>query len=254
MLKFCPVVFFLLSPLFTGLCMAAHPLITDDAGTMGKAKTQIEVNGQYERQKDHGIRERTFTLGSTVSYGLTETSDMVLTVPYLFTRTKESHNTHRERGFGDVTAELKWRWYEGSGLSLAIKPGMIFPTGNDRRGLGAGKVGYQLFVIATKEAKPFTFHANAGYIGNKNTGGEREDLWHASLAGELPLGENLTIVANGGIERDPERSFHRERIFVLGGLIWRLSESFAIDGGLKYSSTKTGSHGWSLLTGVTFMF
>lgn len=254
MLKFYLVICFLLSLVGIGICMAAHPLITDDTGTMGRGNTQIEVNGEYERQKDHGVREGTFSISSTISHGLTETSDIVFSAPYLFTRTEETGNTERERGFGDVVAEFKWRWYENNGLSLALKPGLILPTGNDRRGLGAGKVGYQVYLIATKEVKPLSLHANAGYIRNENTQGERRDLWHASLAGELPITDSLTAVANVGAERDPDPSFSREQTFVLGGVIWAVSKSLALDGGLKYSSTKNGSHGWSLLTGVTFQF
>ena len=31
--------------------MATHPLITDDAGTQGKGKSQLELNGQYDSEK-----------------------------------------------------------------------------------------------------------------------------------------------------------------------------------------------------------
>jgi hypothetical protein len=254
MLKFYLVIGLLLSPLHIGICSAAHPLVTDDAGTMGWGNTAIEVNGEYERQKDHATKERVFSVGSTVSYGVIEAGDIVFSAPYLLTRTTESGETAREQGFGDMVAEFKWRWYEKDGLSLALKPGLVLPIGNDNRGLGAGKVGYQLFMIATKELKPFLFHANAGYIRNENTVGEREDLWHASLAGELPVAENLSLVANGGIDRDPDPSYRKEQYFCLGGLIWTLSKSFAFDGGLKYSATMGGAHGWSFLTGATFQF
>lgn len=254
MLKFCMVICLLLSPLGIGICNATHPLVTDDAGTVRKGNTQIEVSGEYEQQGDHGTKERTLTFGSALTYGVTEASDIVFSTPYLFTRTKESGNTERKHGFGDMTAEFKWRWYEKNGLALALKPGLILPTGNDREGLGAGKVGYQFFLIATKELEPFAFHLNAGYIRNENTVHEREDLWHASLAGELCLAEGVTLVANSGIERDPDPSCKREQTFVLVGLIWDLSKWCAVDGGLKYGSAKNGSHGWSLLAGLTFQF
>jgi hypothetical protein len=35
-----------------GVSLAAHPLITDDAGTQGKGKFQLEVNGQYEHDEE----------------------------------------------------------------------------------------------------------------------------------------------------------------------------------------------------------
>ena len=41
---------------FVSVCLpatvwAAHPLVTDDAGTQGKGNFQFEVNGQYDRDK-----------------------------------------------------------------------------------------------------------------------------------------------------------------------------------------------------------
>jgi hypothetical protein len=38
--------------LFHTVAWGAHPLITDDAGTQGKGKFQIEVNGQYDSDKE----------------------------------------------------------------------------------------------------------------------------------------------------------------------------------------------------------
>jgi hypothetical protein len=33
---------------------------------------------------------------------------------------------------------VKWRFYEKDGLSFAIKPGIILPTGEEDKGLGDG--------------------------------------------------------------------------------------------------------------------
>lgn len=242
-----------LTPLWLGICWGAHPLITDDAGTMGQGNTQFEMNGECETLKDHAERERNINLGSSITYGVKDSVDITLSVPYLFTKTRQSGNVEKERGFGDIVAEFKWRWYEKDGLGLALKPGFVLPTGNDRRGLGAGNVGYQVFLIATKELKPMVFHANAGYLRNENTSGERGDLWHLSLAGEFPLSDHLTIVANAGTDKDADPARDRQQSFALGGIIWTLSNRCALDGGLKYGFT-SGGHTWSILTGVTFQF
>lgn len=251
-LKFYLVICLLLSPFGAGICKAAHPLITDDAETIGRGNTEIEVNGEYERLKNHGMKETTIIFGSTVTYGLVEDGDLAVSFPYLFTHAKYDR-TERERGFGDVLIECKWRFYGKNDLSLALKPGLLLPFGDDGKGLGTGKAAYQIFAIATKELKPFLVHVNAGYLLNKNRLDEREDLWHLSLAGEAPIGENLTAVANVGMDRDPDPAHHREQSFILGGLIWALTKSVALDGGIKYSAS--GSvHSWSLLTGLTFQF
>jgi hypothetical protein len=253
MLKFFLLTFLILSPLGIGTCWAAHPLITDDAGTMGKGNTELEVSVEYERLRDHGSKEKKFIFGSTFTHGFIETADIVFSVPYLFVRARESGETERERGFGDTVAEVKWRWHEKNGLGLALKPGLILPTGQERRGLGTGKVGYQLLLVATKELKPIVIHGNAGYLRNENKVDERKDLWHLSMAGEVPLSERLILVADIGTDTDPARSRDRQQNFALGGLIWAVSDSVWLDSGLKYSFT-SGGEGWSVLTGLTVQF
>jgi len=37
------------------------------------------------------------------------------------------------------------RLFEKNGFSLAFKPGMSFPSGNEEKGLGTGKLGGHLF-------------------------------------------------------------------------------------------------------------
>ena len=61
------------------------------------------------------------------------------------------------------------RFYEHADLSLAIKPGLTLPTGDDEKGLGTGKATYRLFFIASQEMDPWAFHLNLGYIRNENT-------------------------------------------------------------------------------------
>ena len=138
-----------------------------------------------------------------LSYGLTDTTDLVLSLPYQWGRVKEGGLTvYDEKGISDTTLEVKWRFFEKDGLMLALKPGLIFPTGNEEKGLGAGKVGYQAFLIGTKEADPWEFHANVGYIGNENKVDQEKNIWHASLAAEYELFKDLELVANIGIERN----------------------------------------------------
>ena len=49
-----PVVFFSVLAWATG-AFAAHPLITDDAGTMGTGKAQLELYGEYGHDKEDGV-------------------------------------------------------------------------------------------------------------------------------------------------------------------------------------------------------
>lgn len=154
--------------LLPAIGLAAHPLITDDAGTQGKGKFQLEVNGQYDSDREtvSGVTVKTTggQAAGTLSYGFTDSADVVLGLPYQWTRTQSDGAViSSERGLSDATLEIKWRFHEKDGWSFAVKPGLSLPTGNDKKGLGSGKTGYSAFFITTREEKPWAFHLNLGY-------------------------------------------------------------------------------------------
>ena len=102
---------------------AAHPLITDDTGTQGKGKFQLEVNGEYGHDKDNGVTTKTTQAAASLSYGVTDPVDIVLGIPYQHIRTKDSETVMTNDGISDMSIELKWRFYETDGFSFALKPG-----------------------------------------------------------------------------------------------------------------------------------
>ena len=242
----------------SSVAWGAHPLITDDAETQGKGKVQVEFNGQYDTDKETVNGITTESTGAEVmtilSYGLADNTDLVLTLPYQWGKVKEEGITvYDERGISDTTLEVKWRFFEKDGLMLALKPGVIFPTGNEGKGLGAGKFGYQAFFIGTKEADPWEFHVNMGYIGNENKVDEEKNIWHASLAAEYELLKNLELVANIGIERNRDKMGSGNPVFLLGGIEYEVAESFSLGLGVKYGLTAAETD-WSLLAGIAFRF
>ncbi|MCX8031312.1 MAG: transporter, partial [Thermodesulfovibrionales bacterium] len=153
----------------SNVSFAAHPLITDDTGTQGKGKFQVEINSEFFREKEKidgiSFKETGGEIATVLSYGLADNVDIVLGVPYQWFKVKEDGITiEKESGISDVSVEFKWRFFEQESLSFAIKPGFTLPTGDDKKGLGAGKATYSLYLIVTKEIEPFAFHLNAGYI------------------------------------------------------------------------------------------
>ena len=226
---------------------AAHPLITDDTGTQGTGKFQLEVNGEYSNDNGNTITE----ISAILSAGIRDNIDLVITMPYQFLRTKDEagHKTS-ENGISDVSIELKWRFYEKDGLSLALKPGIIIPIGDENKGLSDGKMSYSLFLIKTKEMEPFTFHFNLGYTKNRK---ELRDICHYSLAGEYRVIKPLRIVANVGGETNPDRNSHVHPLFLLGGVIYSVSENFDIDFGVKNGLNKAEAD-YTLLAGITLRF
>jgi hypothetical protein len=193
-------------------------------------------------------------VSTTLSYGVIENADLVVSLPYQWSKIKEDGVTvSDENGISDTTVEVKWRFFEKDGLSLALKPGVSIPMGNDEKGLGAGKTGYHVFFIGSKEATPWAFHLNIGYIGNENKVDEEKNIWHASLAATYEVIKDLKIVGNVGIERNPDKVADNDPAFLIGGVIYSLSESFDVDFGVKYGLTSS-ENDWSLMAGITFRF
>jgi len=237
---------------------AAHPLITDDTGTQGKGKFQLELNGQYgwDKEDEGGLSVKSTggQASATLSYGIVENVDLVLSLPYLWGKEKDDDVTiYDENGIGDATFEIKWRLFEKDGFSLALKPGITFPTGDEDKGLGTGKLGGHILLIGSKELGSWAFHANLGYIRNENDTDEQKDIWHASLAATWEVVKNLKLVADVGVERNTDKDAGDDPAYIIGGIIYSVNENLDVDLGVKGGLSKSETD-LSLLAGVTFRF
>lgn len=239
------------------ISFAAHPLITDDTGTQGKGKFHVELNGEFGLERESGMKEETFEISSLLTYGLLDNLDIVLGVPYQSIKTREKGEEGWERrrasGFSDISLEAKWRFYDIEGFSLALKQGITLPTGNERKGLGTGRVAYRFHLIVTKEIGPWAFHGNLGYSRNENEVNERKNLWHTSLAAEVKVVKDLKIVGNIGIQRNPEKESKRHPAFFLGGVIYSIAETIDVDFGVKIGLNKPETD-YTLMVGMAFRF
>jgi hypothetical protein len=244
--------------IFSSASYGAHPLITDDTGTQGKGKFQVELNGafSFDKEKEGGVttKERGSEVSTTLSYGITDSMDVVFGVPYQWNKAWEDREkTSDEDGISDMSVELKWMFYEKDGFSFALKPGITLPTGDDEKGLGTGRVTSSLFLITTKEIEPWAFNFNLGYIRNENKSEERKDIWHASLASEIEVVNNLKLVANIGMEKNPDMASSTNPAFILGGIIYSITDVVDIDFGFKAGLNKPETD-HSVLAGISLKF
>lgn len=252
---------------------AAHPLITDDTGTQGKGKFQLEVNSEftYEKERQYNTNEAKWEtkketggeLATVLSYGITDNVDIVLGLPYQWKKTKidgvvTTESTEQGEGIADTSLEVKWRFYEHEGLSFAFKPGITIPIGDENKGLGNGRAGYSTFFIITKELEPWAFHLNLGYTYNNyklqaDRDANRKGIWHVSAASEVEVVKDLKAVANIGMERNPDKTSNTHPAFILGGLIYSISENIAIDVGVKGGLNKSETD-LTFLAGIALRF
>ncbi len=233
--------------LWCGPAFGAHPLITDDSGTQGAGKFQIELNGEYAKDSSDSTTE----IAVAVAGGVRDNLDIVLSVPYQFLRFNDDEsNRITEDGISDIAIELKWRFYENEDVCLALKPGIIIPSGDDAKGLGDGKASYGLVLITTKEIDPVTLHFNLGFNKNRK---ELRDIWHYSLAAEYEIMSNLMLVGNIGEETNSDKGSNTHPAFILGGLLYSVNEGLNVDIGIKAGLNKAEPD-HAVLAGLAFMF
>ena len=261
--KFFP--FALAVSLFSMPAYAAMPLVTDDTGTQGKGHVQIELGIEREQETEavEGIstKETVWSPSATFTYGLAENIDLVAGIPWASQKIEADRTTiSDENGIGDISLQIKWRFLElqDGKLSFALKPGITIPTGNEYKGFGNGRVSEGIMLIATRSAEPGAIHINLGYTHNEyhldsDELGSKKDIWHASLAGELKLGEKFRAVADIGVDTNQEKENNINPVYILGGLIYSPSEQidfdFGVKGGLNDAEPST-----SLLAGVTIRY
>ncbi len=250
------VVFILL--VMTEAAFSKDMLITNDTGTQGKRKLLIEVNSEFAFDKEtvDGVstKQTGVELESIFSYGIREDVDLIFAFPYIWHKVKEDRTvTQKENGISDVSAELKWRFYEKDSISFALKPGISLPVGDEEKGLGTGKATYNVFLITTKEVKPATFHLNLAYFRNENKVEERKDIWYASFAAEVAVAENVRLIGNIGLQTNPDKTSNSYPAFFIGGINYSLTNTFDINLGLKGGLNKSETD-YAVLAGIALKF
>jgi hypothetical protein len=216
---------------------AAHPLISEDPDTQGKGGQQIEL--ALDRRHENADRENPASLA--YSFGVSDTLDAILSIPVTI------GSTH---GLGDMGAALKWRFLETEGATLAIKPEVFLPTGNETRHQGNGRAGAMVTVVASHSVQSWRLLANLGIRYNRyklaaDEAAMRKILWRASASVSYALNDALRFVTDTGLERAMDRSDNKHPAFGLVGLIYSPYKHLDLDAGLRVNFRCTECHAWS---------
>jgi hypothetical protein len=227
--------------------LAGPPLATDDAATVDVGKIEIELNGSYgyDKRTADGSTTKTNTVDGEVKIttGLYKDLGISLAIPYLFNeRSNVDGVVSNVDGFGDMTLEMKYKFAELAGINLAIKPGVILPTGKYSNGLSEGRWQFGTTLIATREFNDgkYALHANLGYEYHhyRDDGSQRRNLWSGSIAGEVEIVKDLVTVADFGLATNPDKSSKELPVYALTGLRYKINDHLDIDAGIKFGLTK----------------
>ncbi|WP_396332626.1 transporter [Burkholderia anthina] len=224
---------------------AAHPLVSDDTGTQGNANWQFELNAEETSKQDENGRHQYWN--ATLTRGFGERVDLYVNTPYTHLQTRTDDNG---TGIGDVEIGMKWRFVERGPLSLALKPQVTLPTGNDGRGLGTGRVGTGATLLAQADVGRVSLLANAGMAYQPNRQGDLSSAWAVSAAALFKATDTLQLVADIGMSRNTERTAAANPAFVIAGAIYSPRSWLDLDVGYRHGlNDQTYRH--SIMGGVT---
>jgi hypothetical protein len=99
-------------------------------------------------------------------------------------------------GIGDIALNYRYQIGGGDGASLALAPSatLVLPTGDSRRGMGAGGTGFELKLPLSVEISPrLVAHSNAGI---SYTPRARDTFGNTAAARGYALGQSLIWLAH----------------------------------------------------------
>jgi len=231
--------------------LAGPPLITDDTGTVDVGKVEIELNGSspYDKEITAGVTTKHNTMDTEmkVTTGLYKNLGISMAIPYTISARVEENGqlASKADGFGDMTLEIKYAFAELAGISFAIKPSIIMPTGKYSAGLSEGHWQFGGTLIATREFADGTYalHANLGYEHHDYRTAElrentRSDIWSGSVAGEMKMAKGLFAVAEFVLATTADKSTRQLSVCALAGARYEIDSHLDINAGVKFGLTR----------------
>lgn len=159
-----------------------RPTVATHAWTVAPAWVEIE-SGLERDAIPGGLLVSTPT---TIKIGLAADAQLGIA----FSTLHPSASVPGAPGFGDLTADVKWRLADDAPLlgGFALLPSIKFPTGSVTRGTGTGSVDAGLLLISSHDVGPYSLDINAGLTRHGGGGTNRwqtASLWTVSFG--MPL-------------------------------------------------------------------
>lgn len=252
----------LLTNCIISTAFAAHPMITDDAGTLGKGTVQIELNGDIGTDKNTNAGQTTkynsSQIASTIGVGVTDKMDFTFGYTRPWGSGDVNGTSFNDNGSNDFSLNMKWQIFESEGYSFTLKPqiGYSYALGVSENDY---TISYGLNLVLTKEFEPFAVHCNVGYTYNdynlasvRDT--NRNSIWNFSVAGTYDvIKEKLKLAADFGAATNQDKTSNTMLAYGLAGLIYSVNKNIDLSAGVKVGLTEpetdlTGTFG------LTFKF
>jgi len=145
-----------------------NSFLIEEAYNQEAGVVQHIFTGRFSYDDEHGDRTRIWDLSFTQEWPVfSETHQLSYTIPYSFIDPGGEY----ESGIGDVLLNYRYQLFYDEGAYPAFAPrfSVIFPSGDEDRGFGAGTVGYQFNLPISKTVSDrmyVNFNAGLTYIPN----------------------------------------------------------------------------------------
>jgi len=253
--------FFLVSVAGSLPAFAALPFITDDAGTLGKGVTQVELwyvgNTDKETVSGSSVKTEQNLPGATLGHGVAEKVDLTVGLARVWGDTTVDGVSSSDAGSAFFTLSAKWRFFENAGVSFALKPlvgysYLVGGTGSDYATSFGG------WLIVTKEHEALAVSLNAGYLFNDygsaaERDASRSGIWQLSALATYEVLAGLKLGLDVGAFTNPDKASSEMKAYAMGGAIYSPNRNVDLSLGFKFGITKPEPD-FAGIAGVTLRF
>jgi hypothetical protein len=230
---------------FPALVHAAHPLVTEDPGTQGAGKFELEL-GFGAVQGDPSIPGRNSMFAPQLSMGVTDNLDLIAQV----LRVQQTPTGEPSViGQGSTLLDVKWRFKETDEYALGVRAGLDLPAGDGSDGLGSGQLGAHAIGIVSVALGDFAVYANAIYAFTRQPN-TRRNLGGFSIALTRPDDRPLRGFVEVATYSNPDPDDSRWPTFARTGAIYTVTSWLDVDAGVQ-ARINSASARFGMLVGMT---
>jgi hypothetical protein len=224
---------------------AAHPFVTEDPGTQGAGKVELEL-GFGAFRGDPAIPGRNSIFSPQLSVGASESVDLIAQVARV-EQTATGEPT--VIGLGGTLLDLKWRFKETDDYALGVRAGLDLPSGDGSDGVDSDTVGAHAIGIVSLAFGEWAAYANASYAYTRQPG-TRRNLLGVSVALTRPDDRPLRGFVEAAAYSNPDPDNARWPAFARAGAILTVASWLDVDAGVQLRLTREAAR-TGLLVGLT---
>ncbi len=210
----------LLSLIYAGPASAGPPLLTDDTGTPGDKKWEINIAYTLDKRHTEATHETPII---DLNYGVGDNIQLKYEVPWVVFH---ENGVGTESGLGNSVVGVKWRFLDEKrdGVAMSVYPQFEFnnPTTSADRGIVKEGTILRLPVQVSKKLGPVWTNAEVGYALHQHN----PDEWFYGLIVQHDILENLSLM--GEIHGDSTKDFKRNEIVFNIGTQWDFSKKYGL--------------------------